>query len=187
MEIAAVYGSPAKEGNSAVLTDVILSSAKENGHTAEKFYLYDLEIKNCLACEAAATYHKERYCIHDDDMTTRIIPALRKADLIIIASPIYMGQITGITKTFLDRWYTFVLKDFKIRFLTGKRFITVVTSAAPDETFSNVTDYLNYWLSEFFKMTRFGQMHAGNLMGSGEVNKREDLLQKAAELGKKIR
>jgi multimeric flavodoxin WrbA len=187
MKIAAVYGSPAKDGNSAVLTDAILKAANENGHTAEKFYLYDLEIKNCLACEAAATYHKERYCIHDDDMTAKIIPALREADLIIIASPIYMGQITGITKTFLDRWYTFILQDYKIRFLTGKKFITVVTSAAPDKSFLKVTEYLNYWLSDFFQMTRFEQLHAGNLMGSGAVNKREDLLQKAAELGKKIR
>ncbi len=186
MKITAVYGSPAKAGNSAVLADTILKSAEGNGHTCERFYLHDLLVNNCLACENAAVYHKERFCVHDDDMTMKIIPALIEADIIMISSPIYMGHITGITKTFLDRWYTFILEDFSMRFLPGKKFITVVTSAAPDENFRKVTEYLDYWLSEFFKLTKLDQMHAGDLMASGAVNSRADLLQRAAELGRKI-
>jgi multimeric flavodoxin WrbA len=186
MNIVAVYGSPAKLGNSALITNAVLSGAADNGHTASRIYLHELDVKNCLACENATTIHADRDCIHDDDMTKRIIPALEKSDILILSSPVYMGHITGITKTFIDRWYTFILSDSKIRILPGKKFVTIVTSGASAGTFQNVTEYLDNWLSNFFKMIKIKQIHEGNLMESGMVKNRKELLKRAYEIGKNI-
>jgi len=141
---------------------------------------------SCLDCKNAKKIHKERYCIHNDLMTTSVIPTLIQSDVIIISSPVYMGHITGITKTFLDRWYTFIDDDYKIRFLTGKKFITVITSGAPDEIFKKVSEYLDYWLANFFKLEKIEQIHAGDLMGTGAIVEKEELLKKAYTLGKSI-
>jgi len=187
MNILAIYGSPSKKGNSASLADAVLKGAVENGHTIKRFYLYEQEIKNCLACKNASELHAERFCIHCDNMTRDIIPAIVDADLLIIASPIYMGHITGITKTFLDRWYTFCLENFEMRFLPEKKFITVVTSGAPAEAFSKVSEYLDHWLSKFFQMEKVDQIHAGDFMESGAVLHKKELLNKAYEIGKNIK
>jgi len=186
MKIAAVYGSPDKKGNSASITDAILRGAINNGHSIDRIYLHDIKMGNCLGCKNAGKIHQERYCIHNDEMTTEIIPKLIQTDLIIISSPVYMGHITGITKTFLDRWYTFCEEDFNIRFLPGKKFITVVTSGASGEVFKNVTEYLDYWLSNFFKLEKVDQIHAGDLMGSGAIAEKKELLNRAYALGKLI-
>ena len=87
----------------------------------------------------------------------------------------------------LDRWYTFILKDFKIRDTKNKKFITVVTSGAPSETFHDVSDYLEKWFGKsFFKMEKVAIIHEGDFVGeSGECDKIE-LLEKYEKLGKTI-
>jgi len=186
MKILAFYGSPNKKGNSASISDAILKGAESNGHEVDKLYLYEMNFKGCTDCTNANEIHQKNICVHNDDMKNTIIPKMIAADAIFINSPIYMGQITGIAKTFMDRWCTFINPDFSIRHLENKKFVTVITSGAPDEQFKNVSEYLDYWLSNFFKMKKIGQFHYGDLMGRGAIDKKEEILQKAEEFGKTL-
>ena len=186
MKIVAIYGSPNKKGNSATITDSILKGAEKSGHEIERIHLYDLNFKGCTACENADKIHQERICIHEDDMKKQVIPKMIDTDLLLISSPVYMGHITGITKTFFDRWHTFIKQDFTIRHLNGKKFVTIVTSGAPTEQFEKVSEYLDYWLSNFFKMEKAGQLHEGDLMGKGAIEKKPEILKKAEEFGESL-
>ena len=186
MKILAIFGSPNKEGNTASLSNAILEGAEEIGHSIRRFYLYDQEIKNCLDCEDAARLHKERLCIHDDVMTKEIIPAIEEADVLVISSPVYMGHITGVMKTFFDRWHTFIGDEFKMRIVPGKKFITIITSWASTDTFRNVSEYLDHWLCKFFQLEKITQIHEGDMKGSGFIKKKKELLKKAYEIGKSI-
>jgi len=187
MKVLAINGSPNRKGNTQNIVNAILKGIKKNDHSTKVVHLYDLEIKNCLACKNANKIHLEKDCIHDDDFKNRLLPEIRKADLIILGSPVYMGHITGIVKTMFDRFYTFVLDDFNIRDLEKKKFITVVTSGAPSDTFRDVSDYLEKWLGEFFfKMKKIAVIHEGDFVGeSGKCDKIE-LLEKYEKLGKTI-
>ena len=186
MKILAIYGSPNKKGNSASISDAILKGAESAGHFVEKFYLYDLKFTGCTDCENADQIHKEKYCIHEDDMKNMLIPKLLKNDLLVISSPVYMGHITGPLKTFIDRWCTFINGDFTIRHLANKKFVTVVSSGAPTDVFKNVTEFLDHWLSKFFKMQKVGEFHEGDLMGKGAVSKKEEILRRVEEFGKSL-
>lgn len=186
MKISAFYGSPKKDGNSATIVDSILEGAEKAGHEIERFYLYDLNFKGCTACENAEKIHLERMCIHEDDMKKQIIPKMIDSDLFVISSPVYMGHITGVTKTFFDRWCTFIGQDFSIRYLNGKKFVTVVTSGAPSEHFKKVSEYLDYWLTKFFKMEKSGQFHEGEMMGKKSILKKPEILKKAKEFGENL-
>jgi multimeric flavodoxin WrbA len=186
MKVLAIYGSPNKKGNSASISDAIIKGVESAGHFAEKFYLYDLKFSGCTDCVNADKIHKENVCIHEDDMRDMLIPKLIQADAILLSSPIYMGHITGPLKTFIDRWCTFINSDFTIRHLVNKKFVTVVTSGAPSEQFKNVTEFLDYWLTKFFKMKNAGQFHEGDLMGKGAISKQENLLKRAEEFGKNL-
>jgi len=50
MKILALMGSPRKGSNTDILIDKILEGAKTNEHTSKKLYLYDYDIKPCIAC-----------------------------------------------------------------------------------------------------------------------------------------
>ena len=186
MNILAVYGSPNRNGNTATLINAILKGAVKSGHQIDRFYVNFLNIHNCMACENADVAHAEKLCNFPDDMTTKIIPKMMDCDVLILGSPIYMGQITGAFKNFIDRWYTFIEDENEIRIVNGKKFITVVTSGAPTDDFKNVSEYLDYWLSRFFKMEKIDQIHEGDMMDSAAAAKNGELLKKAEALGRSL-
>ena len=66
--------------------------------------LYNYDIKDCIGCETCILTGK---CVLQDD-TASIMDRVLKADGIILASPVYLQQVSGKMKTFFDRtcsWY----------------------------------------------------------------------------------
>lgn len=77
--------------------------AKENIEV-EIVSLYDLDIKSCLGCERCILQDK---CVLKDD-AEMLMEKIDAADGIILSSPVYMQQVSGKMKTFIDRtckWY----------------------------------------------------------------------------------
>jgi len=185
MEILAIYGSPHKQGNTAKVTEAILAGLDKK-HKVNRIFLFDKVVHDCIACEDAKKYHKERYCQFDDDFTREIVHLINSADILIVSSPVWYGQITGTLKTFFDRWYTYIDDDFSIRILPGKKFITITSSAAPDDVFLSVSEYLNYWLTTFFKMEKIGSIHFGNMFESGLLTDNSPVIIEAGRLGESI-
>ena len=64
------------------------------------------DIKFCLGCNACQK-GLEKLCVLNDYMQ-EVYPKILSSDKIIIASPIYMNQITGILKNFIDRFNPFL-------------------------------------------------------------------------------
>ena len=182
MEVLAIYGSPHKHGNTAKITDAVLTGLDKK-HLINRVYLYDKNIQACIACEKANEFHKEKYCRHNDDFTREIIPLINSADIIIISSPVWFGHITGTLKTFIDRLHTYINEEFEIRILPGKKYITITSSAAPDEVFLPVSEYLNYWFTTFFKMEMLGSFHIGSMFESGLLTENSPAIVQARELG----
>jgi multimeric flavodoxin WrbA len=187
MNVLVINGSPNRNGNTLNIANSILKGLETNNHFCKVIHLYDLKINNCLACKNAASIHLKKDCTHSDDFTNILLPEIRNADLLIFATPVYMGHVTGIMKTMLDRWYTFILENFKIRDLENKKFISVVTSGAPSIAFKNVSEYLKNWLGEgFFKMKNIAVIHEGDFVGESGKCDKIDLLEKYEAFGKTI-
>lgn len=75
--------------------------AKLAGAEIEYVKLKDMQINPCTGCYTCWTKTPGE-CIFQDDMTDLRLK-FRKADLIIFASPLYIFNVTGIMKNFLDR------------------------------------------------------------------------------------
>lgn len=105
-------GSPRKKGNSAMLGEQFAKGAKESDNTVELLYLRDKKINFCTAC-----YHckKEGICSIEDDMAD-ILDKMDKADVIVMASPVYFYSINAQMKALIDRvvarWLTIKNKEF---------------------------------------------------------------------------
>lgn len=127
MKIIAILGSPNIRGNGASALECILNGAKENGAECIKYELCKMNIRNCLGCRSCV--ENNGLCVLEDDFT-EILDSVKAADIIIISAPIYINQINGYTKTFLDRCYPLTDRYHKPRF--GKRkVIMLCTYGAP--------------------------------------------------------
>ncbi len=100
--VLGISGSPRKRGNTALMVEKALESARKvEGIRTEFFDLSRMKIQNCIGCEACR--NKKSLCVAiQDDMAT-LYPALIKSDALIIGSPVYFGDVTGLAKAFIDR------------------------------------------------------------------------------------
>jgi len=94
--------SPRKGGNSDLLCDQFLLGAQEAGHRVEKIFLRDKTINLCIACDACQGNGGR--CIHQDDMV-EILDKMIRADVIVMATPVYFYTMNGQMKTLIDRTY----------------------------------------------------------------------------------
>ncbi len=99
MKVLAFYGSPRLHGNSDTLLDESLKPIKDAGHEIISFRLNTMNIKPCQNCGGC---EKTGMCVINDDMSD-IYKAIREADRIIIASPIFFFALSAQTKIMIDR------------------------------------------------------------------------------------
>jgi multimeric flavodoxin WrbA len=98
MRILGINGSPHDEGNTGYALRYGLSLAEQEGVATQYVWLGDRQIGPCKACFA---------CIHGDcpqrDDMPAMLESLRACDGVILASPVYVGMVTGPMKTMMDR------------------------------------------------------------------------------------
>ena len=75
--------------------------AESAGAAIEYIKLKDKQIKSCVGCYTCWTKTPGE-CIFKDDMAD-LRKKYRQADLVILASPLYIFNVTGLMKNFLDR------------------------------------------------------------------------------------
>ena len=126
-------------------------------------------------------------CILDDGLS-EVLEAVRTSDVLVMASPVYFGEVSSQMKAFIDRTFSFLVPDYmtnpkKSRLEPGKTLVFVLAQGNPDEkAFANIFPKYEF----FFKLGGFeghlihacGMREAGDVKGRGEVL---DLAAKTAE------
>jgi multimeric flavodoxin WrbA len=109
MKVVGFVGSPREKGNTTVIVNEVLRGAKESGAETKIFNLNKLNIRGCQACYKCQT--PEGKCVQKDDMAP-LYDEIFSADAVVIGSPVFMFQVTGQTKIFVDRLFALLyLKD----------------------------------------------------------------------------
>ncbi len=98
MRVVGINGSPHENGNTAYALHYALALLEEAGVETEYIALAGKTIHPCEGCFSC----RSGKCTHDDDMAP-ILDALRRCDGLLLASPVYMGLVTGQMKTMMDR------------------------------------------------------------------------------------
>ncbi len=118
-----VSSSPRRAGNSDLLCDQFLQGAQEAGHHAEKLFLRDFKVNYCVGCGHCV--ENKGVCTQKDDMAD-MAQKLRKADVIVLATPVYFYTLSAQLKTFIDRCCPYYTQ------LTDKDFYFILTAAETD-------------------------------------------------------
>lgn len=182
MNILAINGSPNRRGHGAKIIEAMLRPAAKVGCRTEVVHIYDKRISGCAACDHCKR-SAEASCAVDDAMQV-LYRKIKAADAVVISTPVYMGQVSGPLKTFLDRWYAFLDAKFRVRNLPGKKLVVVVTSGAPTGTYSDVAKYLKRWMGDFLKMVPVAVIEAGSLKRGGHPG--PETVRKAEKVGQSL-
>lgn len=102
--IIGIGSSPRKNGNSDILLQTILEGAAGTGAGTRALFLRDYEIKPCTACEAC---RKGEGCTTLDDGMQEIYPLLEESAGLVLVSPVYHYNVSGMMKLFIDRLYQY--------------------------------------------------------------------------------
>ena len=146
MKIIGFIGSPRKKGNTAWTVNKILEGAKQQGAETQVWYCGNLDIKPCRGCLGCVESDR---CVVNDDMQ-KLYDALEQADVLVLGSPVYMGQMSAQTKIFTDRLFAQITPRFSPRFKkenAGKKLVLVFTQGNPDIGMFQV--YFDYTKSMF--------------------------------------
>ena len=182
MKILGVEGSPRNNGNTEKLVKTILESASENGAQTAFYKLTEMNISLCLGC---FNCRKTGACVTNDDMQL-LHKEIQASDAIIIGSPVYMWQVSGQTKLFMDRLLPFIKPDFTTRLNGKKRLFMVFTQGNPDK--NSFKPYFEY-IENLFSFLHYDVKDTIVATGTREKNDildQTDMLEKAREIGKNL-
>ena len=100
MKVVAINGSSRKSGNTTKIIQVVFDRLRKFDIECELIELAGKNIQPCKGCFACAG---KRNCVFTHDDFYEIMEKLKNADGIILGSPVYSADVSGLMKNLLDR------------------------------------------------------------------------------------
>jgi len=188
--ILVIQGGGRANGNTAQLVNSFVKGAREIGHSVEVVSLLKNEVKGCLGCNACR-YGKP--CVQKDSFNGHV-PAIKAADCIVFASPLYFWTISSRIKAFIERFYCIAEEDPNPPMGRYEKYpvrdCALLMTSADDFfwTFQQAVSYYQFTLVNYIGFKDKGMVLAG---GCGDTNGRPQIdktghLQKAYGFGKHL-
>lgn len=179
-KIVILNGSPRKRGNTSELVKAFTEGAESAGNEVVTFHLDSMEIHGCKGCFGGHS-SRECPCVQKDDMA-QIYPAVRDADIVVLASPLYYWNMSGQLRTAVDR--LFALEEGDGNLLRGHGRSSVLLMAAEGNGFGDAVSYYDH-LMEHLKWKNLGHVLAGGNMDVGDIKGKAEV-EEARKLGASI-
>lgn len=185
MKIIGISTSPRDNSNSKIALKKALETVSGKGVITRLFDLNNLNIKTCQADDYCIDHNGK--CILDDDMQ-EIYDEIKEAYGIILATPIYMGNVSSNSKIFIDRLHAVLnaIDEYNVR---GKKLSVIASQAAVDPP---MYEYIKHNLEttvDIFRGIGFDVEDVVLLIGNnkeGAILDKKDQLDKAVMVGNKI-
>ena len=110
MLVLGLQGSPRKKGNTAFLLSAFMKEAEALG--AETL-IVEADKKNIIPCKEYIVCEKKGFCPIKDDMND-IYCLMRKAEVVVMASPVFFYNTTAQLKALIDRTQTLWARKYKL-------------------------------------------------------------------------
>lgn len=168
MKVVTLMSSPRKNGNTAGVVEILHEKIKAVCGKSnipvetETVFLGQLDIKPCKGCRICFDQGEEKCPLKDDLLAIKA--KLDEAGCVILASPVYVEDVNGIMKNWIDRM-AFV--SHRPRFF-GKTAFVVSTSAmgSTGHTLRTMRRALGFW---GFSVVGQATFAAGALMKQDEM------------------
>ena len=102
MKVVAFNGSGRRDGNTAILLNLVLEEIAQEGIETELIQLGGETLSGCIACYKCAE-KKDQKCAIDKDRMNEYIAKIQRADGILLGSPTYISDMTANLKALIER------------------------------------------------------------------------------------
>lgn len=102
MKVVALNGSARKDGNTAILLNLVLDELKKEGIQTELVQLAGKQLSGCRACYKCFQ-NQDRRCFVKKDMLNDLIGKMAGADGILLGSPTYFSDVSANMRAFIER------------------------------------------------------------------------------------
>jgi multimeric flavodoxin WrbA len=113
MKAIGINGSPRKGWNTFLLVQEALKGAASRGAETGLVNLYDLDFSGCLSCFECKRKGGPSLgrCALKDDLAP-VLERIAACDLLVLGSPIYIGEVTAAVRAFIER-FTFQYVSYR--------------------------------------------------------------------------
>ena len=184
MNVVALQGSPRRRGNSSGLCQMLTAKLREAGHEILSYHLNDLTYRGCQACEGCKK--RSNYCVLLDDLTP-VLNDVANADIILLASPVYWGDVSAQLKAFIDRTYSFLTPDFingpvRHRLESGKHLVFILSQGADEAMYDDIYPRYSGFYKELDLFSSIYLLRGCELSDRQDYASRPDLHEKVEKL-----
>lgn len=187
MKIIAFLGSPRKNGNTELLLKETIKGIERSEFTSQ---IFNLNLMNISPCQNCGGCEDTGICIIEDDMT-QIYNAIRSADRIILASPIFFSGLSAQAKIMIDRCQAFWCERYLLKRpipegLYGRRGLLLLVAGMKKE---RGIECVEETAKAFFRTISVPEHKTLSFMGvdiKGAVLKHPTALKEAYEAGKEL-
>jgi len=184
MKVLGILGSPRRGGNAERLLDMALDGARESGASVEKISLNELTIRPCQECGGCDDTGE---CVVADDMAA-VYSSIDRADRIILASPIFFGELTAQTKAMIDRFQCRWVGKYRLKNTpdAGKKGVFLCVSAWRKEDFFENAKKIVKIFFVVLDIKYAGDVWCKGVSGKEDIRDRPDSLEEAFRIGKAL-
>ena len=176
MPTVCLLGSPRRQGNSDLLADRFMKQASSLGAPTKTYPLSDLTYNGCANLFRCKT--DLDHCGQVDDLTG-VLDAITKAQVLVLASPVYFTSVTGQMKLAIDRFFSFFVPDYptanvKSRLSSGRHLVFVQTQGEPEDRYADLLDsfsvgFKGLGFDQQYLVRAHGVRHPGDIDKAGPV------------------
>lgn len=177
MKAVVLNGSPRRGGNTDMLVEAFVKGASEQNDVVV-FRVADMGIAPCIGCERCSR-SEGRACVIDDDMQ-RVYEAVRDADILVLATPVYFYGMSSQLKKAVDRFHAPMRDGFGIRYAA---LLSVGAATIPDLFHPMLMQYR--MALRFFGIWDLGCVLVNGVRGKGDIAG-DPALDRALELGRAV-
>jgi len=143
MKVVAINGSARKDGNTAILINVVLEELKKESIKTELLQMAGENLQGCLACYKCFK-KKDGRCVNDKDKMNEYIAKMREADGVLLGSPTYFSDVTSSMRALIERCgFVSRANDYILKRKVGSSVVAVRRAGAMP-AFNSMNLFLHY-------------------------------------------
>jgi arsenate reductase len=171
-----LQGSPRKKGNSDILLDRFMEELARLGSVTR---IIDVASRHIEPCKELTVCERKGTCPIKDDMDGEIYALLRKADLVVAASPVFFYGVSAQLKALIDRCQTLWARRYMLKLddpasAIRRGFLLSVGATTGKQLFDGIHLTARYFF-DGISAAYAGSLTYRRIEGRGKINEQPDL------------